>query len=913
MEFASHEVRAHLLQHRQQLELLLHDRSDISHSGYELGCRRAQLTDELLVPLFLQAEKKTLGPRVNQTALLAVGSYGRGAVAWGSDLDVRLVVTGAKKQAETLAEAILYPLWDAGLSVGHQVVCVEEMVELGRSDLPTATSILDARFLAGNPTFINQLYDQARQGLFCDANIGGFLQRLTDESHKRHARFGDSVYFLEPDVKNGAGGLRDLDVAWWAATSRWVVHEFGDLVRVGVLVQREAESLAAAREALWRIRNRLHQQANRRSDRLTFDQQEQLARDLGYGKGGRAVEAFMSDYYRHARTIVRLRDLLVSRAAPPVSRKQMHDEDAGRGVRLFDHQVSLADPAVLASDPALALRAYGVAIERHVPVSVITRQNITRATEDETFASTLRASSEASSLFVDLCSRAQETKLLKDSVLGDMHEAGLLVAMIPEFSPVVGRVHHDVYHVYTVDVHSVAAVDRLRALARGELAAMFPLASRLAAEISRPRVLYLATLLHDVGKAIGGKDHATRGANMVLTIGQRLGLDLHDIQQIAHLVRIHLLMYHVATRRDLDDSVTIAEFAKKVRGREGLRELYLLTVADLSTTSPTAMTRWKSKMLDELYVATDHYFAEGQRNGEQPHRGNDFDDKRVRHVRQALLTQLGHDSRHYLWTMPTRYLLSNPQEDISRHFIAVVRAESRGGLAIELIHTSGEDSLELCVVAPDRPGLLALVTAAITAARLEIHAAQIHSHSGRRGSTEAVDLFWVRGAGGEPHERPRTLARIERDLNHLFTGQITPESLLEGRNSSPWFHRPTPAVATEISFDHRLSSNHTILEIVTRNRPGLLYTLAKVLHRQGIAITLAKINTEGTRVADVFYLTESDGSKIVPGARIESLHAALLTALGEADAAESPSPPPSSRKPEWNVGALLLSRCWLLV
>ncbi|HEU4407960.1 MAG TPA: [protein-PII] uridylyltransferase [Polyangiaceae bacterium] len=871
------EVRGFVSLHRRALEADLAAGGPPA-GGVEFGRRYAQAFDGLLGALFAAAcAAAGHRPEAAPCALLAVGSYGRGAVALGSDVDLRFVVGRDGGPARALAEAMLYPLWDGGVQVGHQVVGVDEWLSLAPSDLPTATSLLDARPLGGDLSLAERLAAGARRGLFAGPALAAFVARLAAEVEARRARFGDSVYLLEPDVKNGAGGLRDLDVARWAAGARWGAAGFDALVGHGALLAPEAAAAEAAEATLWRVRNRLHALAGRRSDRLTFDRQEQLAPALGYGEGGAAVERFMSDYYRQARAVGRVQELLLHRATPPSRARRPSDRDLGGGVRLVGGEVALDDPARLEAEPALALRLYAEALALAAPVAPASRDALARAAADPAFGEALRRSPEAASLFVALAARPGPDRLGRGSALGDLHDLGLLVALVPEFAPVVGRVHHDVYHVYTVDVHSVAAVDRLRAIARGEFAGEFPLASRLAAAVARPRVLYLATLLHDVGKAIGGTGHAERGAETARGVAARLGLDDGEGDEIAHLVRTHLLMYHVATRRDLDDPATVAEFVRSVRGREGLRELYLLTVADLSTTSPSAMTSWKAKMLDALYLAADRHLALD--GAPEPGEG------RAARARAALLA-LAEDpaaAAAFVDSMPARYALANAPEAILAHAAVAARAAASGGAHVALSAAeAGDDLVELCVAAPDRPGLLALVAAALAAAGLEIQAAQIHGRAPPGAPPQALDLFWVRGPGAEPERRERTLARVARELEALLAGERRPEDLLRGRGRSRWDDRPSPAVATEVRVDHRAASGHRLVEIVTRDRPALLYLLARTLHELGLDIALAKINTEGTRVADVFYVTEAGGAELDEGARAAAVRDAIYAALAGA-------------------------------
>ncbi len=929
-------------------------RGALGEDGQRLGVRHRKMLDGLMSALFAAASAAIGG--AGNLCLAAVGSYGRGAVALCSDADVRVLVpprSRSRDAASKFVEALLYPLWDAGLSIGHQVIDPDEVLSLAQQDLATATSLLDLRAIAGERALVSALVDRAYAGLFDGSALGAFIERLEDEAAGRHARFGGSVYLLEPDVKSGAGGLRDLDGARWAARARFRVGEetgaappasrpgsapppglvssggssasamplgfWGELVRLGVLVPREAQELAAAEEFLWRVRNRLHAHAGRRSDRLTFDEQETLALAMGYGStdgesqaGPRsaldaaprdratAAERFMQDYYIHARAVSRGRERILLRATPAKKRGKPVEVDLGGGVRLFDGQVTIAGVQELALDPALALRAYAQSIRHSAALLPFAREAITRSSSDAAWCAALRAAPEAGPLFTDLVCTVPEGKTRRGSIVGELHDVGLLLAMIPEFAPVTGRVHHDVYHVYTVDVHSVAALDALRALCRGELAQERPLATRLAAEIARPRPLFLATLLHDVGKgypdASGSrKNHSQSGAELCDAILPRLGLSAEEVAEARHLVSQHLAMYHVATRRDLDDAATIEEFCRLVRGREGLRDLFLLTVVDLSTTSPTAMTSWKSRMLDELYFAADAHLAGAKDRA--------FDEARLARVRESTRrVWVGSLAflEAFLDSMPERYLLANSPEAIAAHAgVALDRGAAPVHAAI--VPSRHPEVAEVCVVADDRPGLLARIAAALTAGRLEVLAAQVYSRvvpaapgggttraPDAPPKTEAVDLFWVRDRTEGPEGAERAMPRLVRDLNDVCSGEIDPAELLRQRtgSASPWRERPSPAVLTEVVIDGRASPRHTVVEVFAKDRPGLLYTIASALHELGLSIALSKINTEGTKVADVFYVNElgsngTSGAKVEPGERFKQIRETILRAMGE--------------------------------
>ncbi|MGD0676824.1 MAG: [protein-PII] uridylyltransferase [Polyangiaceae bacterium] len=854
--------------------------------GLALGRANAAFLDRWIRASYEHAVRRT-GMPSNAFALAAVGSFGRGAVALWSDADLVLVTPATTDKTAAFAEALLYPLWDAGLPVGHQVFNAADAVVLAEEDLATATALLDLRWLAGDEPLLRALVEHAHEGLFGEEDLGAFIDRIDAETASRHERYGASVYLLEPDVKSGAGGLRDLDGVRWAARARYRVGDagteisaWGELVRMGVLVAREAHELAASEEFLWRVRNRLHARARRKADRLGFEDQEALGVAMHYGDDrARAAERLMQEYYLQARAVTRARAGLLERLRPTRRRgKPSPPVDLGHGVQLFEGQVTIGSSGDLQRDPALAMRVFGACVRHQARVLPHARDAIVRAAVDPEWCERLRASREAGLLFMDLVCTVPETRTPRGSIVGELHDVGLLLAMVPEFLPVTGRVHHDVYHVYTVDVHSVAAVDRLRQLARGEIAHEFPLASRIAAEIAQPGPLFLATLLHDVGKGwpdeMGSRgQHSKVGAELCRHILPRLGLSPEDTDEACQLILHHLLMYRVATRRDLDDAATIAEFCKEVRGHEGLRNLYLLTVADLSTTSPTAMTSWKARMLDELYFAAEVHFG-----GEQP-RADVERCARVRDAVRAAWRGSATDVDALLASMPQRYLLANTPESIVQHARVVLERKGRAA-HIGLVQSRHPEAAELCVVADDRPGLLASIAAALTANRMEVLAAQVYSRPAGE-KVEAVDLFWVRDREGGTQGISIALPRVAHDLEEVCAGRVEPAELIRGRmgSISPWRERPSPAVPTEILLDDRASPGHTIVEVFAKDRPGLLYRLARVLHELGLSISLSKINTEGMRVADVFYVTELDGAKIPRGSRSKEVHDALVEAV----------------------------------
>jgi len=852
------------------------------NDGLSLCELRAEGLDAILEDVFA----RTCGDGA-AVSLVAAGSYGRRAPALYSDVDLRFVpneAAGAEAVAANV-DAVMYPLWDAGMTVGHQVIHIAEVIDLARHDLTTATSLLDLRHVAGPSAPLHSLLLQARRELFEPTRSRELVQRLEAEVRARHDRFGASVYLLEPDVKSGEGGLRDLDVFGWC-------RKLGP--GPSWLSDREDAVLDAAGEFLRRVRNHLHAALGRRSDRLTFDAQELVARAMGYGgveddeeAVAAAAERMMQDYYRHARAIARLTTRAFERASAPTNTEGA--VAIGAGLVLVAGEVSIPIASLLGDDPALALRAYAVAMRRGRPVSGVAREVLSRATEETSFAPRLRDSEEARSTFVELVCDSQQAPFAKGSLLSELSDTGILHAMIPEFLPVTGRVHHDVYHVYTVDVHSVAAVDCLHALVRGDLRAEHPLASRLAAETTHRRPLLLATLLHDVGKGYpdangSRKRHAERGAEICDVVLPRLGFSEDDTADARALVLPHLVMYHLATRRDLEDPATIDELARVVRGREGLRDLYLLTVVDITTTAPTAMTSWKAHVLEELYLRADAQFSSPFGARERP-----FGEHRSRQVSGVAETErterLGCAAARswdgprdeldaFISSMPERWRIATTPEAC----VLYARTVALAGDGVKVVESPsrGDEHLEVCVVAPDRRGLLAFIAAALTANRFLVLSAQIYSRALGAGA-QAVDVFTVRC----PLAAPGSLTRVESDLRDLCLGRTTPGDLILARTGSrsPWRDRPTPAVPVEIIFDDHASAHATVVEVFAKDEPGLLFRLAQALADLGLSIVQSRINTEGTKVADVFYVHEVSGGKVTGQARKDEIRSRLQQAV----------------------------------
>ncbi|MDP3275888.1 MAG: [protein-PII] uridylyltransferase [Deltaproteobacteria bacterium] len=838
--------------------------------GLALAAKTTTMFDGLLSAFFCAARVQSgLFEGAHTLALLAVGSYGRGNLALGSDLDVIVLSdTPDDPRVTALVELLLYPLWDAGVSVGHSVRSPAELLKLAREDVRTATTILDARVVAGDAVYANDALERGWRALH-DGAVNTLFDAMSLEMQARHDRYGASVYLLEPDVKHGRGALRDLDIVSWTLGARYRVRSFREALQKGFLTQSETQRLEDARDFYWRIRFSMHALNGRRADRLTFDAQEDCARVLGLvGDDSdealtQGAEQLMQEYYRHARTVATLLELVLERCRTQTrtaNDRLLRPERLADGLERFDNTIALSDSSALERQPSVALRSIDLALAMGLPLSSRTREMISHATSDPAWCESLRADPEAGALFVRLLQHAPRASLRlrgsavsateqgRGSVLAEIHDLGLLLALIPEFAPVTGRVHHDVYHVYTVDVHSVASVDRLHEMTRGEHAPPFAIAARTQALLPRRDLLALATLLHDVGKGRGG-DHSAVGATLARTICERLGLSAEDGLEVSWLIRQHLHLYHVATRRDLSDPVTIQAVASVMERAWRLRALYLLTVADLSTTSPTSMTSWKASMLDELLQRVDGVLS-GQdaavtesalRERAMSTAGAD----------QALVTEL-------IDSMPPRYLQATRPDAIARHARSVLgdRPANQPLVHIFPIERERDDLLEIVIAAEDQPGLLARWTGALVSARLDVQSAQLYCRQAG-ALREAVDVFIVRRLDDDPGGVARLQETLPGAIARSIGGPVTRPSI-----RPPGFRRAEPSIRTEVLVDHSASSEHTVIEVFARDRPGLLHAIADALYRLEVSIASAKVSTEGRRAADVFYVTDALSQKL---------------------------------------------------
>ena len=830
--------------------------------GQEVVRAISDLTDAVVAELF---EKLCEGEKL-PLAVVATGGYGRRELAPKSDVDLLALLPDKRDpKAEAVAEKLHRALWDAGLEAGYAARTLEQCIDLAREDHTIRTALLDGRLVAGDA----QLFRGLEKAIVTELEarrVEEFIADKLEEHDERRKRYGGSVWLLEPHLKQGKGGLRDLQSALWIARVRHKVAGLGEAGERGLLPAREVTAARAARDLLWKLRNELHYATQRRDDRLTFDNQRRLAQALGYTDdpgganvagdvrsigGELGVEKLMRAAYIAMLEIARASDALIDRCAvedapkPALGRRAPKPpQPIDAAFAIWNGRITVTSKDVFAKRPADMIRLYAVAETYALPVYSYARDLLVQ--ELQRLGPQLAADKEAHFEFWQLLVREGSD----GSALQPLHELGLVGALFPEVERLRARAQHSLYHVYTVDTHTIFALMRLMRLRSGALAEEEPELSRVARAQQRPLVLMLGLLFHDLGKGLG-PDHSARGAELVRAYAQRIGLDPSDARDIEWLVQAHLRMSMISQRRDLEDSSLIESFAREVETVDRLEMLYLLTYVDMASVSPENWTKWKAHLLQTLFEKTHAtMLAEGL--------GVPVHAQSIEERRERLAARLqGEQASEFVKVLPERYLASARPEAAARHLKLWLVAR-KTGFASEL-HRSEVGEADLTLLANDRPGLLALFTAALAANGIDILGAEVNSLEGGI----ALDTFVVRETGGGAPSQSRWDA-ARADLLRLLSGAEDPHKLVQKRlRRANWATSAAPAVTTKVRVDDVSSQEMTILDVVTQDRPGLLHTIADALHRAGVSIEVARIATEGNRATDAFYLR--DCSPGLPG------------------------------------------------
>ena len=805
-------------------------------------------------------------------SIVATGGYGRGELAPGSDIDL-LFVHPAKRNAwcESVIEFTLHMLWDLGLKVGHAARTLAECSRLAKSDSTIRTALLEARYVAGD----RKLFEEMRAN-FRKESVDGpaFVQAKLAERDARHTRQGASRYLVEPNIKEGKGGLRDLQTLYWIGKYLYRVDDTHDLIAHNVFTQGEYETFQKAESFLWDVRVRLHYLMGPQEERLSFDAQPALAAAMGFTDPDprRAVETFMKAYFLVAKDVGDLTRIFcaaleeqnrkpkpaLSRLLPGFLKPRAGDED----FYVENGRLNARDGA-FERDPRSLIRIFHIADEKNVDVHPSALRTITRSLD--LIDDALRDDAEANRLFLEiLCSRRDPERALRR-----MNEAGVFGRFVPEFGRVVAMMQFNMYHHYTVDEHLIRAVGNVAAIERGELKNEHPLSSEIVKRVKSREALYCAMLMHDIAKNMKG-DHSDEGADIARRLCPRLGLSPEDTAAVAWLVKNHLVMSDTAQKRDLADPKTVRDFVDAVQSPEMLRLLLILTVADIRAVGPGVWNGWKGQLLRELYYEAEALMTGGDAAPARSARIGEA--KAALAERIADLPAAAREralARHY-----DSYWLAFDAAAHERHARLMTRVDETG----ELLALTAESNdfravTEIVVATPDHPGLFSRLAGAISVSGGSVVDAKVFTTT----DGFALDVFSVQDADGGPFGDAARIERLREAIVKTLTGQIAPRAHFARRR--PRRRNSAFRVRPRIGFDNDASTTATVVEVEGLDRPGLLYEVTRALFESGLSISSAIVSTYGERAMDVFYIRDGFGHKILHPERLKSVEERLVKAL----------------------------------
>jgi [protein-PII] uridylyltransferase len=841
--------------------------------GHQAAAEQAFLVDQI-IRLIYDHVTVNLYPVANPSsseriAVLAVGGYGRGEMAPHSDVDIAFI-TPYKRSGwtEQVVEATLYFLWDLSLKIGQSSRSLDETVKMAQSDITIRTALLESRFVWGDI----DVYNEASARFWAEVannTAPDFIRQKMKERDDRHARMGDSRYVVEPNIKEGKGGLRDLHTLYWIGKYVHRVRSASALVDVGLLTKQEYQRFHKAENFLWAARCHMHDITGRAEDRLTFDLQREVAERMHFADrpGQSAVERFMQFYFLNAKTVGDVTGLFLAhldetlakkgrRFLPTLSRRPRKLN----GFVLDRGRLSLPSDAFFRENPLRLIEIFQLAdkfgLEIH-PLAMRSAQRDAKLIDNK-----IRRDERANALFMEVLTSPRDP----ETVLRWMNESTVFGQFVPDFRRVVAQMQFDMYHHYTVDEHSIRAIGLLAEIENGDLKEDHPLSTAIMRQIVSRRVVFVATLLHDIAKGRGG-DHSVLGAEIALSLCPRLGLTPAETETVSWLVRNHLLMSATAFKRDISDFKTILDFAQIVQSPERLKLLLVLTVVDIRAVGPGIWNSWKRQLLSDLFEATEEVLRLGHKQ-----RGRDDRIATKKQELQARLNIPDTQFKRLAKQLPSPYWIAEPADIIernARHLLANEKAD----LAIDACYYAERGATLITVYAADHPGLFYRIAGAIHVAGGSIIDARIHTSS----DGMALDNFLVQDPMGRPF---RETAQIERLRQSIEDALANRSKLAVKLDSKPIVLRRAEAFDIEpaVMADNQASNRFTVLEVNARDRPALLYNLALALFQSKATLHSAHIATYGERAVDTFYVTDLLGGKIESKTRLRSLEARLLEA-----------------------------------
>jgi [protein-PII] uridylyltransferase len=849
--------------------------------GAEVVQRITAWTDAVLMELFNTARRFAgIEEESVRCALVAIGGYGRGELNPYSDLDVMFLThKEIDPVSRDLSEHCLYLMWDLNLDVGHSIRTIANCVDLAATDIKGKTSLIESRFLAGHEALYGIFRKESRQKIV-RRNAGAYLKTKISDVHDRNRKFGNSLYVKEPHVKEGVGGLRDIHTALWIAKVKYGVDSLAELKDKGILSAREERVLLHSLEFLWKVRNHLHYLSGRRDDALTMDMQEQVAAFFKYKdlKHYLAVERFMRGYYLHARNVRYFTTRLMNRCSAPAGLRRI----AGIGRRkktiakvfaLMGDQLCLPDGAgnLFQQEPVRLMEIFALSQRYRAPLADATQEKIVASLGK--VGAAFRSDDGVREQFLRILRATQGVT----ATLRQMHELRLLGKYIPEFGALTALVQHELYHTYTVDEHSLVALEHFERL-RGSPYPEQRFYSMLVRSIEKPEIVYVALLLHDIGKAMG-EGHVHKGGKAIPVIMDRMGIAKGDSRVVEFLVRNHLVLSHLSQRRDMHDPGLIAQLARVVGDEERLNMLTLVTYCDSQGVGPGGWNDWKDTLLRELHGRIRKQLAqEGESDAAQVSQGH-LDKIRSRLISAGAALPDEGEMTDILDTLPVHYLLSTRQSQVLKHVSMIGRVQHEG-FVTEWDHypDQGYTELNICTYDSDSPGFFSRIAGVLAARGINILGARIFTtrqgvvidcvHLAPQDEQKRLDPEYWAGIDGAV----RTAVERTSNVEQMLTAQQSPSYMVRRKG------RPIPP---RVFFDNTVSDQYTVIDVHAEDRIGLLYTMTSCLAAQGVYIHSAKVTTEQDRAIDAFYVSDVFGHKIVDEGKCRKIRAALLAALQE--------------------------------
>jgi [protein-PII] uridylyltransferase len=862
---------------RRELEARLADKPS---AGHEIAGGYAFLTDQLVRAIHDYVTTHVF-PLANRTiaerlAILAVGGYGRAEMAPHSDVDIAFITPMRRSPwCEQVIEAMLYLFWDLGLKVGHSSRTIAETIRMATNDLTIRTALLEARLVWGS----EGVYEECRRrfwGEVANGNADSFLREKLEERSQRHKRMGDSRYVVEPNVKDGKGGLRDLQTLYWIGKYMHRVDSASQLVDVGLFTRSEYRSFRRAEGFLLAVRCHMHALTGRAEDRLTFDLQRQVAERMNFAErpGKSAVERFMQYYFMQAKRVGSLTGIFLSHLDAEMAKKRARRGLPGvrsarsrkvEGFVVEGGWISAPGDDWFREDPVRLIQLFQLAEAEGLEVHPETMRQANR--DAKSIDRSVRKDAHANAIFLDLLAGERDP----ESALRWMNEAGVFGRFVPDFGRVNAQMQFDMYHHYTVDEHTIRAIGLLSRIERGLLEGDHPRATEQIGKVSSRRALYVAVLLHDIAKGRGG-DHSVLGAQVAQRLCPRFGLSDKETELVAWLVLQHLLMSSTAQKRDLTDPKTIEDFVAEVKTLDRLRNLAILTVVDIRAVGPGTWNSWKGQLIGELYDAAQERLRLGHKRLGREHK--------IAARKEAVREELGEHAQlmdEVGNLLADAYWIAEPEDIIAKNLAQYAEARRIDDhLSIHCEVDAERGATLVSVIAADHPGLFYRIAGGIHLAGANIIDARIHTTL----NGYAIDNFLIQDGNGGPFCEAAQIERLRQSIRDALLARIELVPRLAAR---PLPHSRAKAftVAPRVNFDNDASNHFTVIEVTARDRSALLNRLAHALYRANLIVQSAHITHYGESAADTFYVTDLTGSKVTAPERLADIEAALLDAASD--------------------------------